>query len=135
MDQLIKISKVEGRGHSNTWKWLGTSALLPPIFDIFQSHWVPFVCTTRYYWPSLSAEKNCLSLSHLVPELIWPKVGVFYFYPNLSFDTFNAICTNFLLDFRSCWPPFSLLNIWSFLHLILQNRGSCWVHFFIGHSK
>ncbi len=97
-----------GAGHSHTWRRWGTSALLTPVFDIFRSHWVPLLCPTRSYWPSLSAEKICLSLLYLVPVNIWPKGGLF-FHKNLSFDTFEAICTNFLLDFWSCWPPFSLL--------------------------
>ncbi len=51
-------------------------------------------------------KKIILSLSHLVPEIIWPKVGLFS--KNLSFNTFGAICNNFLLDFWSqvchSWP-------------------------------
>ncbi len=36
----------------------GTSTLLTPVFDIFQSHWVPFIWQTRSYWPPLYAEKK-----------------------------------------------------------------------------
>ncbi len=115
-------------GHSRTWRWSGTSTLLTPVFDIFQCHWVLLLCPTRSYWPPLSAEKICLSLSHSVPEIIWPKVGQF-FHKNLSFDTFEAICTTFLLDFQSCWPPFSLL-LDIFDSSFLKNLRSSWIHFF-----
>ncbi len=100
----------KGGGDSHTWRWWGTSTLLTPNFDIYQSKckYKPLLCPTHSYWPPLSAEKICLSLSHLIPEIIWPKVGLF-FHKSLSFDTFEAICTTFLLDFRSCWPLFSLL--------------------------
>ncbi len=98
------LCKFQGGGHSHTWTWWGTSALLTPVFYIFPSLWVPFLSPTRSYWPPLSAEKISLSLAHLVPEIIWHKVGLI-FHKILSFDHFEAFCTNFLLDFRSCWPP------------------------------
>ncbi len=44
----------------------------------------------------------CLSLSHLVSEIIWLKAGLF-FHKYLSFHRF---CTIFFLHFRSCWPHF-----------------------------
>ncbi len=116
-----------GSGHCHTWKWLGTSTLLTPIFDIFLSHWVPFCCLTWSYGPLFMQKQISLSLSHLVSEIIWPKVSLF-FHKNLSFDTFEAICANFLLDFRYCWTPFSLLEL--FDPSFLQNRRYCWVHFF-----
>ncbi len=47
--------------------------------DIFRSYWVPFLCPTRSSWPPLRAEQIGLSLSHLVPEKIWPKVCLFCF--------------------------------------------------------
>ncbi len=115
---------------SHTWTWWGTSTLLPPVFDIFWSYWVPFLCQSRSYWPPLSAEKT-LSLSHLVPEIIWAKIGPI-FHKNLSFDHFETfsilyqfspwfsiLLTPFFTVFRSFWP------------LILQNLRSHWVHFFI----
>ncbi len=116
--------------HSHIWTWWGTSALLTHVFDIFRSHWVPFLCPTRSYWPHFSAEKIGLSLSHLVPEVIWPKVGL-KFHTNLSFDHFEAfVPIFFLLDFRSNWPPFlQFLDL--FDPSFLQNLRSCWVHFFI----
>ncbi len=98
--------KIAHIGH--IWRWCGTSTLLTPIFDIFRSHWVPFLCPTRSYWHLFLQKKICLSLSHFVTEIIWPKVGLFFTKTNLSFDTFKAICTTFLLDFRSCSPPFCI---------------------------
>ncbi len=50
-------------------------------------------------------KKISLSLSHLVPEIIWPKVG-FIFHQNQSFNHLEAFCTNFLLDFQSSWISF-----------------------------
>ncbi len=66
-----------------------------------------------------------LCQSHLVPEIIWPKVGLII-HKNLFY--FEVFCTNFLLDFRSCWPPFlQFLDL--FDPSFLQNLRSCWVHF------
>ncbi len=70
--------------------------VLHPVFYIFRSHWVPFLCPTRSYWPPLSTEKIGLSLSYLVPEIIWPKVGL-DFHKNLSFDHFEAFVPIFSL--------------------------------------
>ncbi len=89
----------------------GTSALLTPIFDIFRSHWVPFLCPTRSYWPSLSAKKICLSLLHLVSEKTWRKVGLL-FHKNLSFWSnlyqfshwFSILLTPFFIVIRYFWP-------------------------------
>ncbi len=86
-----------------------TSTLLTPVFAISRCQWVPFLCPTRSYWPPLLAEEIGLSLSHLEPEIISPKVGLIV-HKNLSFDHFEAFCTNFLLDFRFCWPPFLVLR-------------------------
>ncbi len=47
----------------------------PRVGD-FQSDWVPFYTSTRSDWPPLSAEKIGLSLPHLVPEILGPKVGL-----------------------------------------------------------
>ncbi len=48
--------------------------------------------------PPVTAEKIGLSLSHLVPEIIWPKVGL-NFHKNLSFDHFEAFVPIFSLIF------------------------------------
>ncbi len=45
----------------------------PPIFDIVRSHWVPILCPS---FDLLSAEKICFSLSHLVLEIIAPKLVI-----------------------------------------------------------
>ncbi len=94
----------------DTWTWWGTSALLTPVFDIFRSHWVPFLSPTRSYCPPLSAEKIGLSLSHLVREIIWSKVGQ-KFHKNLSFDHFEAFVPIFSLIFDLI-DPF-LPKIWT----------------------
>ncbi len=86
-----------------------------------------FLCPIRLYWPCLSAEEICMSLSYLVPEINWPKVGLF-FHKNLSFwhfwsnlyqfsPWFSILLTPFFIVIRSFWPRF------------LQNCRSCWVHF------
>ncbi len=53
--------------------------------------------------------KISLSLSHLIPEIIWPKVALF-FHKNLSFDTFETkspwfsiLLTPFFIVIRSFW--------------------------------
>ncbi len=52
------------------------------------------------YCPLLSAENIGLSLLHLVPEIIGPKVGIFV-HQHMSFDSFEAFYTKFLFDFPS----------------------------------
>ncbi len=94
MDQLIKISRVEGGGAVPYLKMMGNC-----FWHFSDATGFLFMCPTQYYWPSRSAERISLSLSHLVPEIIWHKVGLF-FHKNLSFDTFDGICTNFLHDFH-----------------------------------
>ncbi len=120
-----------GRGHSHTWRWRGTSALLTLIFDIFRSHWVPFLCLTRFYWPPLSAEKIGLSLSHSVSEIIWPKVGI-YFTEICHLTLLKQVVPIFSLifDLVTCRPLFPLL-LDIFVPSFLQNLRSRWVHFII----
>ncbi len=73
------------------------------------------LCTTWIstlgLWISIRSYKFCrknnLSLSHLIPDIIWPKVGLILC-ENLSFDHFKAFCINFLLNFQSSWTPFLL---------------------------
>ncbi len=50
--------------------------------------------------PPLSAERNGLSLSHLVPETLGPNVGL-TFYQNVLFNNSKAFFINFLLVFLS----------------------------------
>ncbi len=100
--------------HSHTWTWWGTSALLTPVFDIFRSHWVPFLCPTRSDWPPLSAEKNQFvyitftSRNNLSQNwsyfsqisVIWPFWNILYqFYP-----WFSILLTPFFTVLRSFWP-------------------------------
>ncbi len=75
----------------------------------FTLYWSPFFIFSQPIWAlfnpksilfTLSFWRIFLSLSYLVPGIIWPKLGIF-FQQNLLFDTFEAICTNFLLDI---WP-------------------------------
>ncbi len=49
-----------------------------PRFGDFQSIGSLFYNSTESDWPPLSAEKIGLSLSHLVPEILGPKVGLIY---------------------------------------------------------
>ncbi len=109
----------DGGEHSLYW---------PPFFDIFLSHWVSFLCPTRSCWPPLFAEKISFSPSHIVPEIIWPKVGLM-FHQNLSFNYFKSLYTNFLLIFSILLTPFfTVLNLFDpFLQIFISN----WVHFFI----
>ncbi len=66
--------------------------------------------------------KKCLPLSHLIPKIIGPAVGLI----------FTKVChftvLNFLLDFRSCWIFFSLFL--DFLTPLFDNTldliGSKW---------
>ncbi len=61
-------------GHFHTWRWWGS---IDPLFDIFRSHGVPFIRNSNVLTLSF-CRKIYLSLSHLVPEIIWPKVGLFF---------------------------------------------------------
>ncbi len=119
------------------WVWFMWGALtylnmvgnfhsIDPCFWYFSIPSGPFLWTTRSYWPPLSAEKIGLSLSHLVPEIIWPKVGLI-FHTYLTVDHFKAFCTNFRYDFRSYWHPFlQFLDLFdpSFLQKNLDPVGS-----------
>ncbi len=59
---------IRGHGREVPRRW-------PPFWD-FHSDCVPILyLNTIRYWPSLSAEKVGLSLSHLVPDILGPKVG------------------------------------------------------------
>ncbi len=66
------------------------------VFGIFDP--IGFLlCLTMF---RLTAEKFGLSLSHLVQEILEPKVGLI-FHQNVLFNSFEAFYINFLLDFRS----------------------------------
>ncbi len=70
-----------------------------------------------------------LALSHLVPVILWIKVSLI-FHQNISFDHFETFCPNFLLDFQSCWPSFSLFLVDFYDRIFLPNLRSDWVNFF-----
>ncbi len=132
-----------------------------PRFGDFQSDYVPilhlcdilyeYICTWRLVPlpstyiliqditpqynpidPFCLQKKIGLSLSHLVLEILGPKLGKF-FQQNVLFNRFHAFCINFLLDFQPNWPPFSLiLELFdrSFSHKLrsdlVQFFFSCW---------
>ncbi len=80
-----------------------------------------FYNTSRSEWPSLSVKKNGLSLSHFVPEIFGPKVGL-NFHQNVLYNSFYAFCI-FFINFQSNWPLFSfILDL--FDPSILQNLRS-----------
>ncbi len=64
-----------GVGLLHTWRrFCGDD---PHLFD-FQSDWVPFLYFNIMRLTPLSAEKIGLSLSHLVLEMLGPKVGLIF---------------------------------------------------------
>ncbi len=50
-----------------------------PRFRVFQSYWVPILYVNTIRLIPLSAEKIGFSLSHLVPEILGPKVGLIFY--------------------------------------------------------
>ncbi len=58
----------------------------PPFFR-FSIRLGLFYTSTQSDWPPFSSEKNGLSLSHLVPEILGPKVGII-FHQNVLFNRF-----------------------------------------------
>ncbi len=85
---------------------------------IFYPIWSLFYALSWSEWPLLSAEKNGLSLSHLVPEILGPKVGQIFTKMYLSVLSilyqfspwFSIQLIPFFTDIRSFWPSF-LQNI------------------------
>ncbi len=51
-------------GHSHTWTWWGTSALLTPVFEIFRSHWLPFYAQLDLIDP-IFLQKKSVCLYHI----------------------------------------------------------------------
>ncbi len=88
---------------------------MTPIFEIFNVIGFLFYRSPWSDWPPLSAKKIIsLSLAHLVPEIIQPKVGLI-FLPKIYYLTlfklfvsiFSSIfdpITLFFIDLRSLWP-------------------------------
>ncbi len=70
-----------------------------------QSNWVHILCLNSI-WLTLFLQKTIgLSLSHLVPEILGPKVGLMFYQTVL----FNILHKFSLCHFRSILPPFSLI--------------------------
>ncbi len=81
--------------------------------------------------PSFCRKKLVLSLSHLVPEILGPKVGLF-FHQNVLFNRFKAFCINVLLDFSIQLTPFSLISMFLIPHFHQIFRlDSDWVQFLL----
>ncbi len=85
---------------------------MTPIMGIINPSRFLFYTSTQSNWPPLSAEKITLSLSHLVPEILGPKISFFtkmYYltdfkhFVNIFSLIFNPIYPLFI-DFRSFWP-------------------------------
>ncbi len=66
---------------------------MTPISEIFESL---FYASSRFDCPPLYAEKIGLSLSHLVPEILGPKVGL-SFHQNVLFNCFRHVVSIFPL--------------------------------------
>ncbi len=102
-------------GRGGALPYLKVVGNLPGI-DLLSWHFIipvgPFDIPLSILSTLSFCRKIGLSLSHLVPEIIWPNIDL-SFHQNLSFDNFEAFCSKFVLHFRSCWPPFSL-----FLYLV-----------------
>ncbi len=58
-------------GYSHTWAWYGDSAVMTPVFEIYPHH--------ELIDPLIVHKTIGLSLSHLVPEILGPKVGLIFF--------------------------------------------------------
>ncbi len=70
---------------------------MTPVLGIFYLIGSLFYTSTQSDRPSISVEKIDLSLSHLVPEILRPKIGLI-FHQNVLFNRFEAFCINFILD-------------------------------------
>ncbi len=97
--------------------WWGGRGVLPylvgrsrgddPRLGIFNPTSSLFYTSTQSNWPPPphSVEKIGLSLSHLLPEILGPKVGLI-FYQNVLFNRFKVFCINFPLIFDPIDPLF-----------------------------
>ncbi len=81
-----------GGGYSDTCAWQGGSAVMTP----FWGHY--FISQHNPIDPLFLQKKIRLSISHLVPEILGPKVGLI-FHQNVLFNRFKAFCINFPLIF------------------------------------
>ncbi len=82
-----------------------------PGFGDFQSDLVPILYLNTIWLTPLSTEKNCLSLSHLshlVPEILWSKIGQIFhqIYLLTDFRHFVSIFFFIFIDLRPFWSPY-----------------------------
>ncbi len=78
-----------------------------PIFEIFHLNRSLFYTSSRADCPPLSADKNGLSLSHLVSEILGPKIGLILhisYYLTVFLHQFSPLFSNpltpFFIDLR-----------------------------------
>ncbi len=71
----------------------------------FQIDWVPILYLNTIGLATSFCKKICLSLSHLVPEILGPKVGLI-FHHYVLFNRFEAFCINIPLIFNPIDPLF-----------------------------
>ncbi len=72
------------------------SEVMISVFEIF----VPIVYLNSIRLTPSFCRNISFSLSHLVPEILGPKIG-HIFHKNVLFNNLEAFCFNFLLDFLS----------------------------------
>ncbi len=112
---VLNASIRSGRvGYSHTSAWLGDSAVMTLVFEIFDLIWNPLPGS---YWPTLSTDIIGLSLSNLFPGIY--STGLIY-HKNILYNSFYFL--------RSSWPLFSLV-IDIFAPSFWQNLTFDWVHF------
>ncbi len=127
----VRLQEIWGGGYFHTWRWYGASPWLTPVFDIFWSPFGPHFMDRLDPIDLFLQKIICLFLSHLVPKII--GLNIFpIFQQNLSFYSFESLCTKFLPDFRSCWPLFPLFI--DLFDLFWQNLRYDWVNYFLSHA-
>ncbi len=107
----------EGGGALPYLNMVGNFCSIDPRFLHFLIPLCPFFMSNLILLIPSFCRKISLSISHLVPEIIWAKIGLI-FHKHLSIDHFEAFDTNFLLDFQSYWPLFFFTVLRSFWRLI-----------------
>ncbi len=103
----------------------------PPFFLAFLIPLGLFLCPTRSYWPpSFYRKKIGLFLPHLIPEIIWPKIGLL-FLP-------KSVIWPFLCILYQVFPWFLIVDLLFFFFIVLRSFlpsffqnliRSDWVHF------
>ncbi len=120
----------------NSWGVGGTPILVhgrevprwwPPFWGFSIRFGPYFIRQHNLIDPLFLQKKICLSLSHLVLEILGPKIGQI-FHHNVLFNRYKAFCINFPIIFDPIDPHFSLI-----LKLIdpsfSQSLRSDWVQF------